>query len=302
MKELRQETAADHQIYPKQKEEAENERWDTVIEPKRHLLDVNFKEIWEYRDLLRMFVHRDVVTVYKQTILGPVWYVIQPILMTGMFTLVFGNIAGMSTDGIPQVLFYFAGTIIWNYFSECFNQTSKTFKENAQIFGKVYFPRLVMPLAKVSSGLIKFGIQFLFFLCVFFWFLFQNQQIDPNLNILLLPVFILLMGMLGLGAGIIFTSLTAKYRDLSMILPVFIQLLMYATPVIYPISTVEGNLKTILMANPMSPVLEGFKYAFLGAGTFEYWHLAYSFGFATVLLFAGIVIFNKTEKNFMDTV
>lgn len=280
----------------------DNKLWDTIIEPKRHLLDIDLKELWNYRDLLIMFVHRDVVTIYKQTILGPVWYVLQPILMTGMFTLVFGNIAGIETDGLPKVLFYFSGIIIWNYFSESFNQTSKTFKENAQVFGKVYFPRLIMPLAKVTSGLIKFGIQFVFFLGVFFWYFFRNPEIDPNFYILLLPVFVLLMGMLGLGAGIIFTSLTAKYRDLTFLLQFGIQLLMYGTPVIYPISTVEGKLRTVLMANPMTPVLEGFKYAFLGTGTFELWHLLYSFGFASVLLITGIIIFNKTEQNFMDTV
>ena len=278
--------------------------FDLIIRPKRHAFDINFKEIWAYRDLLRMFVKRDIVTVYKQTILGPIWFVIQPIMTTLIYMVVFGRIAKISTDGAPQILFYLAGITIWNYFSESFNTTAKTFRENAGIFGKVYFPRLIMPFAKVTSGLIKFGIQFTFFMVVYCYYLFtQEDAIQSNWNIALLPVYILLMAMFGLGAGIIFTSWTTKYRDLTFLLTFAVQLLMYASPVIYPVSTIEpGILKDILMLNPFTPILEGFKYAFLGAGYFSWGSLMYSTCIATVILFLGIIIFHKTERNFIDTV
>lgn len=285
------------------KQENHNEDWDWAIKPKRGALNIDLKAIWHYRDLLLMFIKRDIVTVYKQTILGPVWYVMQPILMTGMFTFVFGGIANISTDGLPHVLFYFSGVVIWNYFKETFNTTSTTFKQNANIFDKVYFPRLIMPLAKTTSGLIKFGIQFVLFLGIIIYFLFfTSVELEPNFYILLLPVFLMLMAGLGLGAGMIFTSLTAKYRDLTFVLQFGVQLLMYASPVIYPVSTIPEDKKIYIMANPMTPVLEGFKYAFLGVGTFELWHLAYTAIIAGLLLLFGIMIFNKTEKNFIDTV
>ncbi|MGK7393403.1 MAG: ABC transporter permease [Candidatus Cyclobacteriaceae bacterium M3_2C_046] len=277
--------------------------WDLEIKPQSHLLDINFKDIWRYRDLLRMFVKRDVITVYKQTILGPIWFIVQPILTTAIYILVFGRIANISSDGIPRVLFYLAGITIWNYFSESFNQTSKTFKENANIFGKVYFPRLIMPLSKVTSGLIKFAIQLGFFLVIFLIFLLSgNQAIQPNWYILSLPILVLLMAGLGLGFGIIFTSLTAKYRDLTFLIQFGVQLLMYATPVIYPVSTIPEKYKTLIMLNPMSSIVEGFKFSFLGAGFFSWGWLGYSAAFMLLTLFLGIIIFNKTEKNFMDTV
>lgn len=278
------------------------EEWDLVIEPRSSLLQLNLGEIWRYRDLLLMFVKRDVVTVYKQTILGPVWYVVQPILTTAIYVLVFGQIAKISTDGLPQILFYLSGIVLWNYFSESFNNTSKTFKENENIFGKVYFPRLIMPLSKVASGLIKFGIQFGFFLCVYLYFVSQGYAISPNLNLLLLPVYILIMAGLGLGGGIIFTALTAKYRDLTFLIQFGVQLLMYATPVIYPVSTIPEKYKMLILANPITPVVEGFRYALLGAGSFDVGHLLYSLGFTLVILLVGIIIFNRTEKTFMDTV
>ena len=283
--------------------ETTNEHWDLEIKPQSHLLDINFKDIWRYRDLLRMFVKRDVVTVYKQTILGPIWFIVQPILTTAIYILVFGRIANISSDGIPRILFYLGGITIWNYFSETFNLTSKTFKENASIFGKVYFPRLIMPLSKVASGLIKFFIQFGFFLVVFLVFVFSgNEAIHPNFYILALPLLLLLMAGLGLGFGIIFTSLTAKYRDLTFLIQFGVQLLMYATPVIYPVSTIPDKYKTLILLNPMTSIVEGFKYSFLGAGFFSWPWIAYSFGFMVVTLFIGVIIFNRTEKNFMDTV
>lgn len=278
--------------------------YDLIIRPKRHAFDINFKEIWQYRDLLRMFVKRDIITVYKQTILGPIWFVVQPIMTTLIYMVVFGRIAQISTDGTPQILFYLAGITIWNYFSESFNTTAKTFTENANIFGKVYFPRLIMPFAKVTSGLIKFGIQFTFFMVVYAYYLFtQDGAVQPNWSIALLPVYILLMAMFGLGTGIIFTSWTTKYRDLTFLLTFGVQLLMYASPVIYPVSTIpEGTMRDILLLNPFTPILEGFKYAFLGAGHFSWASLGYSATVATIILFLGIIIFHKTERNFIDTV
>ncbi len=232
--------------------------FDLIIRPKRHAFDINFKEIWQYRDLLYMFVKRDVITVYKQTVLGPIWFIVQPILTTVIYIVVFGNIAKISTDGQPMALFYLSGIVIWNYFAESFNQTSDTFAQNAGIFGKVYFPRLIMPLSKVVSGLIKFFIQMAFFLVVYAWYLVQGEaSVQPNWTMALIPVYILLMAMMGMGAGILFTSMTTKYRDLKFLITFGVQLLMYATPVIYPMSTIpEGLMKKFIMANPLSPIVE----------------------------------------------
>lgn len=281
------------------------ENFDLEIRPKRHAFDINFKEIWDYRDLLTMFVKRDIVTVYKQTVLGPIWFVVQPILTTAIYIVVFGNIAKIPTDGVPMILFYLAGIVMWNYFSEAFNTTAKTFTENANIFGKVYFPRLIMPMSKVVSGLIKFGIQLAFFLVVYAYYLVTNaDSIAPNATLLLLPVYLIIMAAMGLGAGIIFTSLTTKYRDLTFLLSFGVQLFMYATPVIYPLSTIaEGStMRLLLLANPLTPLVEGFKYAFLGQGYFSWIALGYSTLFTTTLLIVGIVIFHRTERNFIDTV
>ena len=278
------------------------QQWDLVIRPNRSLFDIPWTDIWRYRDLWRMFVKRDVITVYKQTILGPIWYVMQPILTTLVFMLVFGRIAGLSTDGVPQVIFYLAGITIWNYFSESFTNTSKTFIENAQIFGKVYFPRLILPLAKVTSGLIKFLIQFVLFLGFWLYFFLITETVHPNVYLLLIPVYVLLMAGLGLGFGIIFTSLTTKYRDLTFLLQFGIQLLMYATPVIYPVSSVPEEYKAFIYANPISAIVEGFKYGFLGVGEFSWMHLMYSTGFTLVVLWLGVVVFNRTERSFIDTV
>lgn len=278
--------------------------YDLIIRPKRHAFDINFKEIWQYRDLLYMFVKRDVITVYKQTVLGPIWFIVQPILTTVIYIVVFGNIAKISTDGQPMALFYLAGIVIWNYFAESFNQTSDTFAQNAGIFGKVYFPRLIMPLSKVVSGLIKFFIQLAFFMVVYAWYLVQGEaSVQPNWTMALIPVYILIMAMMGMGAGILFTSMTTKYRDLKFLITFGVQLLMYATPVIYPMSTIpEGMMKKFIMANPLSPIVESFKYAFLGSGEFSWYTLGYSAAFTAILLIVGIVVFHKTERNFIDTV
>ncbi len=281
------------------------EDYDLIIRPKRHAFDINFKEIWNYRDLLRMFVKRDVITVYKQTVLGPIWFIVQPILTTVIYMVVFGGIAKISTDGVPQSVFYLAGITIWNYFSETFNKTSTTFKTNSAIFGKVYFPRLIMPLSQVVSGLIKFGIQFGFFMIVFLYYIFTgNDTIHPNWTIALLPIYLLLMAAFGFGAGIIFTSMTTKYRDLTFLLAFGVQLMMYASPVIYPLSTMDpqSTMYQFILYNPFTSILEGFKYAFLGAGHFSWVSIGYSATVALVLLIIGMIVFHKTEKNFIDTV
>ena len=249
-----------------------------------------------------MFVRRDVVTVYKQTILGPIWYVVQPIMTTLIYMLVFGNIAKISTDGTPQILFYMAGITIWNYFSETFNATSKTFKENENIFGKVYFPRLIVPLSKVIGGLIKFGIQFGMFLCILAFLWLRGAEVHPNWTIALLPLLLILMAGFGLGTGILFTSLTAKYRDLTFLLTFIVQLLMYASAVIFPVSTVPEKYQELILLNPFVHIIETFKYMFLGAGHFTWTGILYSTGTMLALLFLGVVVFSKTEKTFMDTV
>lgn len=280
----------------------EDDSWDIVLEPSTSNLNFGLKEIWRYRDLLQMFIKRDIVTVYKQTILGPIWFVAQPILTSITYLVVFGKLAGISTDGVPPILFYLTGTTLWNFFADSFNSTSKTFKENENIFGKVYFPRLIMPLSKVASGLIKFGIQMGLFLVVYAYFLVTGSSIMPNLTILFLPVYLLLMAGIGLGAGIIFTSLTNKYRDLTFLIQFGVQLMMYATPVIYPVSSLPEKYQFYMYLNPITSVIEGFKYALLGSGSFSPLYLGYSCIFTVVLLMVGIVIFNRTEKTFMDTV
>ncbi|WP_237228589.1 ABC transporter permease [Rubinisphaera sp. JC750] len=279
-----------------------DEHWDLVIQPKRHLLDINFKELWDYRDLLYMFVHRDIVTVYKQTILGPIWFFVQPIMTTIIYLFVFGTIAKISTDGIPGILFYLSGIVMWNYFAESFNRTSSTFVGNAGIFGKVYFPRLIVPLSLVASGLIKFLIQFTLFLAAFVYYLNTTDAIHPNAWLLATPYLILLMAGLGLGFGIIFSSLTTKYRDLTFLIQFGVQLAMYATPIIYPMSILGPRARAILWWNPIAHLIETMKYGFLGAGDVSVAGLAYATLFTVIVLGAGIVIFNRTEQSFMDTV
>lgn len=280
----------------------EEKNWNLEIKPKRHVFDINFKEIWDYRDLLMMFVKRDIVTVYKQTVLGPVWFFVQPIMTMFVYIFVFGNIAGISTDGIPKALFYLSGIVLWNYFSESFTQTSDTFSQNAAIFGKVYFPRLIMPMSKVVSGLIKFAIQSSLFLVLYSYYLFTTDVLNPNITILLTPLLVLLMAGMGFGFGIIFSSLTTKYRDLKFLIQFGIQLLMYATPIIYPMSTIPENIRFYLEINPIAHIIEAFKYAFLGAGEFSIGGIVYASIFTITTLILGVLIFNKTEQSFMDTV
>jgi len=277
--------------------------WDLIIKPQQKLLNLNLKEIWQYRDLLAMFVKRDVVTVYKQTVLGPIWFFVQPIMTMAVYVVVFGNIAELPTDKIPGPLFYLSGIIIWNYFSECFMQTSDTFSQNQDMFGKVYFPRLIMPLSKVVSGLIKFFIQFALFLVIYLcYFIVGDLSISISWSVLLVPYLIVVMACLGLGFGLIFTSMTTKYRDLRFLVQFGVQLLMYATPIIYPMSLISGRLKTIISLNPLAHVVEAFKYGFLGKGELSAYGLAYATIFAIVTLVLGILIFNKTEKSFVDTI
>lgn len=278
------------------------ESWDLIVKPSSHLFALQFKDIWRYRDLLLMFVKRDIVTVYKQTILGPIWFVVQPILTTLIYVIVFGSIAKLSSDGLPKILFYLSGIIIWSYFADSLNATSNTFKDNEALFGKVYFPRLLSPLSKIISGLLKFMVQFLFMVVVMIYYWVSGYPIPMHLTILILPLLVLIMAVLGLGAGIIFTSLTSKYRDLSFLLAFGVQLLMYATPVIYPLSSVPEKYKYIIEINPISAIVETFRSVLLGSGQLNWGQLGYSGLFSMVILFTGILIFNKTEKTFMDTV
>jgi lipopolysaccharide transport system permease protein len=279
-----------------------DQQWDHIIKPKGHLFDLKMREVLRYKDLLMLFVKRDIVVNYKQTILGPLWFFIQPILTTIIFVVVFGNIAGLSTDEIPQPLFYLAGIVIWNYFSECFTKTSNIFSQNAQVFGKVYFPRLITPLSLVISNGLKFLIQLGLFLALYAYFFLKGTPLGPNWTLVFLPVLILLMALLGLGFGLIFSSLTTKYKDLNFLIQFGVQLLMYATPVIYPMSSIPEKYQVYIAANPLSHVVEGFKYMFFGQGTISLGGLLYTGVFTLVVLLLGIVVFNRTERSFMDTV
>ena len=281
----------------------EQENWDMVIQPQRSLFDLRLGDLWRYRDLVMLFVRRDFVSVYKQTILGPLWYIIQPLLTTITFTVIFGNIAKLPTDGLPQFLFYMSGTVVWSYFASCLTKTSETFVQNANLFGKVYFPRLAVPVSILISNLITFLIQFALFLAFVLFFALRGTPIQFNWPwILLSPVLILMMAGLGLGFGIIISSLTTKYRDLRFLVTFGVQLLMYATPVIYPVSSIPARFQWIILANPMTPIVEAFRYAFLGAGSVDVNHLLYSFGFMLAVVLIGTVIFNRVEQTFMDTV
>lgn len=277
------------------------ETWTEVIQPKKSVFQLNLSEIWNYRDLIWIFVRRDIVSVYKQTVLGPLWFFLGPIFTVYTFVFVFNQIANISTDNIPAPLFYLAGTTLWNYFQACITGTSSTFISNANIFGKVYFPRLVSPISMVISNLLKFGIQLLMFLCFWIYYLAQGT-IHPNAYISLLPLLVLLMGGMALGMGIIISSLTTKYRDLSYFIGFGITLLMYATPVIYPVSAIPEMYKPFVTYNPIAPIIETFRYAFTGAGYFSWNGLIYSSVFTLVVLLIGTVLFNKIERTFMDTV
>ena len=274
-----------------------------VLTPHQKLWSVDFKEIWRYRDLITLFVHRNIIVQYKQTILGPLWYIIQPVLTVIMNMVVFGGIAKMSTDGMPQPLFYMAGNVCWFYFSDCLNQTSSTFTANQGMFGKVYFPRMVVPIATVISNLLRFGIQLSLFLVIYLYFLFSGAAVHPQWHLLLLPLFVVMIAGLGLGFGILVSSMTTKYRDLTILFSFIVSLWMYGTPIVYPISMVTNEtLRTIILLNPMTSIIEAFKFCTLGQGYFSWWALSYSFVFMCVLLLFGIVVFNKVQRSFMDTV
>lgn len=282
-----------------------NENWSTVIKPREKLLQLNLREVWDYRDLCSLFVRRNITTQYKQTVLGPLWYVIQPMITVVMYMVVFGGIAKIPTDGLPQPLFYLGGICMWQYFNDCLTKTSSTFTANASIFGKVYFPRLIMPISTVLSNLLRFAIQFGLFLTVYaiyqIWII--PGEIHTNWYALLIPLLVLMLAGLALGFGILFSSMTTKYRDMQLLLDFFVRLWMYATPVIYPMSVITNDkLRLVMSLNPLTGIVEAFKYGMLGEGQFSWGMLGYSFIFMIVLLTIGIVIFNRVQRTFMDTV
>jgi lipopolysaccharide transport system permease protein len=284
------------------KHEEPAKKWDLVIDGKSSLFDLKFYDLWRYRDLLMLLVKRDFVSFYKQTILGPLWFFIQPIFTTIVFTLVFGQLGGISTDGLPQPLFYLAGITAWNYFADCLTKTSTVFRDNAAIFGKVYFPRLIMPLSIVTSNLVRFGVQMLLFLAMLGFYALKGAAFAPTLALFIFPVLILMMALLGLSLGLIITAMTTKYRDLAFLVQFGVQLLMYGTTVVYPLSAAPHKFKIIIELNPMTGIIEAFRYSFLGKGEFNAWSIGYPAIFTIVALFLGIIIFNKTEKSFVDTV
>ena len=279
-----------------------NGGWTKVIRPKKGLLDLGLKSLWRYRDLWYMYIRRDIVTFYKQTVLGPLWFLIQPVLTTAMYMFVFGGLAGISTDGAPQPLFYLSGVMLWNYFSDSFNVSSNVFISNASVFGKVYFPRLVVPLAGLTSNLIKMGIQLILFLLVYVGYLIAGVPLQVNATLLLFPFYVLLLAGHAMSWGLIVSSVTSKYRDLRFLVSFGLQLFMYATPVIYPLSVASGKFKFALELNPLTPIFEAFKYGCLGCGSFSVGGLLYSTIFMLVTLFLAVIVFNRVERNFMDTV
>lgn len=280
----------------------EETEWTKIIEPHGHIFDLKLKELWKYRDLIYLFVHRDFVAQYKQTILGPAWHFIQPLFTTIIFTIIFGKIAQLSTDGIPPFLFYMSGIVIWTYFSNVLTSTSSTFTSNAGIFGKVYFPRLAVPVAHLFSRLIAFAIQYIFFLIFLAYFIWRGADVHPNIWVLATPLLLLMMAAFGLGLGIIISALTTRYRDLTVLVGFGVQLLMYASPIIYPLSTIPEKWQFWLGLNPIAPIVEMFRYAYLGAGSINLSMLGISFVEISVILFIGVIMFNKVERTFMDTV
>ncbi|MEJ7827177.1 MAG: ABC transporter permease [Segetibacter sp.] len=278
------------------------QQWDMVIEPHGNILDLKIKDVWHYRDLLWLLVRRDFVSFYKQTILGPLWFFIQPLFTTITYTFIFGNLAGISTEGIPKPLFYMAGITCWNYFAECLTKTSTVFKDNSNVFGKVYFPRLIMPLSIVLSSLVRFFVQMLLFVMMMIFFGIKGASFTLNLYALLFPLLVLEMALLGLGLGMIISAMTTKYRDLAFLVTFGVQLLMYATTVVYPLSAAPAKYKWIIALNPMTPIIEAFRYGFLGEGTFTLMTLGTSAVVTILLTIFGVVIFNRVERNFIDTV
>jgi lipopolysaccharide transport system permease protein len=283
--------------------DSDNEHWDLIIKPKNKWYQLDLGAIWDYRDLLMLLVRRDFVSVYKQTVLGPLWFFIQPIITSLTFTFIFGSIAKISTDGIPGILFYMAGITLWTYFADCLNKTSSTFIANAGVFGKVYFPRLIIPLSVLVSNLIKLGIQLLIFICIWIYFLVFSDKVTPHWQLMwMLPILIFMMAGLGFGFGILISSLTTKYRDLTFLIGFGVQLLMYGSSVVIPVSSMTGNIKFLMLLNPLTSIIEAFKYIFLGSGFFDAFWLLYGFGFMLILISFSVIIFNKVEKSFMDTV
>ena len=274
----------------------------TVVSAKRGLFNLNLKELWKYRDLVILFVKRDLKNVYKQTVLGPLWIVINPFLSTFVFTVIFGIIANISTDGIPQFLFYMSGNILWSFFSSCFNRASSTFLSNARIFGKVYFPRFVMPLSGIIYNSITFLVQFVMFVILVTVYALTGANVHPNLIVLALPILLIHIAFLGTGTGLIISSLTTKYRDLNVLVSFGLTLWMYLTPVVYPVSQIPESFRFIMLLNPVAPIVETFRYAFLGSGSFEWFFLLISAAVTAVLLILGMIVFNQVEKNFIDTV
>lgn len=284
------------------KDTIQSEDWNLIIKGHTSLFDLKFDDIWRYRDLLWMFVKRDFVSFYKQTVLGPLWFFIQPLFTTLVFTFVFGNLAKISTDGLPQQLFYLSGITAWNYFSDCLTKTSTVFRDNASIFSKVYFPRLIMPLSIVVSNLVRFIVQLILLVIMMIYFGLQGADFQVTYGILFFPFLVLLMALLGLGMGLIITAMTTKYRDLAFLVSFGVQLLMYGTTVIYPLSAAPENYKKIIELNPMTGIIEAFRFGFLGRGEFSIWSIGYSVLVTLIVLFLGVIIFNKTEKNFVDTI
>jgi lipopolysaccharide transport system permease protein len=279
------------------------DNWSFIITPKSKWYKINFKEIWEYRDLISIFIKRDVISIYKQTILGPIWFLLGPLFTVFTYTFLFSEVAHLSTDGLPAPLFYLGGTTLWNYFQACFNGASATFSANAGIFGKVYFPRLVTPISLVLSNLLKLGFQFLTYICFLFYYYQNNLNLEFHIELLILiPFIVIILAMIAMGTGIIISSLTSKYRDLNMIVGIGITLLMYATPIMYPVSAIPEFYKPYLYLNPISPLIEVFRYVFTGTGTFTIFQLIYSLIYSLIILLIGVFVFNRTEKTFMDTV
>lgn len=281
----------------------EEESWDLVVEPRSSLFSFNLAEVWRYRDLLFLFIKRDFTAQYKQTVLGPLWHFIQPLLTTVVFLVLFNKLANFPTDGIEPILFYLSGITIWNYFSSCFIATSNTFVANASIFGKVYFPRLIIPLSTVMSQLVKFGIQFSLLLCAMIYYTAQGKSFHVGWGLLLIPIILVLMAGLGLGMGIIFSSLTTKYRDFQVLIGFAVQLLMYTTPIVYPLSFLKSKSYAAWIEwNPLAPIIEAFRYAIFGSGTIDGLSILYAGLVVLVVIFTGLLFFNRVEKTFMDTV
>ncbi|GEQ86816.1 transport permease protein [Patiriisocius marinistellae] len=284
----------------------EKDEWLYEISAKKKLIDLNLKELWQYRDLLFLFVKRDIVTVYKQTILGPLWYLIQPLFTSVIFTLVFNNLGNIKTGGIPPFLFNLAGITAWNYFKVCLTETSSTFTKNQNIFGKVYFPRAIMPISVTFSNLLKFGIQLFIFIIFYFYFItWGGYDLTPNSKLVLFPIYVLMMAMLGLGAGMLISSWTTKYKDLNVVVSFAVQLLMYISAVPFPMSEIiekKPEYSWLLEFNPLAQIVEGFRHITMDSGYFTWWGFLYTLGVSCILFFFGLIVFNRTEKNFIDTV